>query len=143
METTAIPRPETQVRTPSTWLAPRGSRLAAALIDSAIAMVIYLVAIAANIPEILIVGLLALAAYQIYLLSAFGQTIGKRAMKVKIVTHDREINGGFVTNVLLRTVLNSIIAFVPFYALVDILFIFRNDQRCIHDLIAGTKVIKA
>ena len=60
METTAIPRPETQVRTPSTWLAPRGSRLAAALIDSAIAMVIYLVAIMANIPEILIVGLLAL-----------------------------------------------------------------------------------
>ena len=64
-------------------------------------------------------------------------------MNIRIVTHDREANGGFVTNVLLRTVLNWIIALVPFYALVDVLFIFRNDQRCIHDLIAGTKVIKA
>jgi uncharacterized RDD family membrane protein YckC len=143
VETTVTPRPQTQVRMPSTRLAPRGTRLVAALIDSAIAMVIYLVAIAADMPAILVVGLLALAAYQIYLLSVFGQTIGKRAMNVRIVTNDREANGGFVTNVLLRTVLNSIIAIVPFYALVDILFIFRNDQRCIHDLIAGTKVIKA
>ena len=30
-----------------------------------------------------------------------------------------------------------------FIVLVDSLFVFRKDKRCIHDLIANTKVIKA
>ena len=33
------------------------------------------------------------------------------------------------------------ISLVPFYRLVDILFIFREDRRCLHDLIAGTQVV--
>jgi hypothetical protein len=40
---------------------------------------------------------------------------------------------------------NSVIGNLPcigfFYALADILFIFRDDRRCIHDLIASTTVI--
>ncbi|MEA2700447.1 MAG: hypothetical protein QOI66_4718, partial [Myxococcales bacterium] len=46
---------------------------------------------------------------------------------------------------LLRGVVNGIISAIPYlgglYALVDALFIFRDDRRCIHDLIAGTRVI--
>lgn len=47
-----------------------------------------------------------------------------------------------MTNVLLRLMLNTLLAFIPGYALVDILFIFRKDRRCIHDFIAGTHVVK-
>jgi uncharacterized RDD family membrane protein YckC len=31
----------------------------------------------------------------------------------------------------------------PVLALVDVLLIFRNDRRCGHDLIAGTRVVHA
>jgi uncharacterized RDD family membrane protein YckC len=30
----------------------------------------------------------------------------------------------------------------PFYSLADILCIFREDRRCLHDHIAGTKVVQ-
>ena len=52
-------------------------------------------------------------------------------------------NGGFVRNVLLRLIANGMIGSIPFYGLVDILFIFRSDRRCIHDLIARTQVVYA
>jgi len=87
--------------------------------------------------------LLALAIYQIYLLTTRGQTIGKQTMKIKIVREDNGEQSGFVRNVLLREFLNGLLAFLPFYGLVDILFIFRADQRCIHDHIAGTRVVNA
>ena len=60
---------------------------------------------------------------------------------IRIVKVDTGENGGFVTNVLVRTILNGLIGIIPLYGLIDILFIFRGDKRCIHDLIAGTKVV--
>lgn len=145
MDTTFAP-----VQTPSTpkpistpTLASRGSRLAAALIDNAAFMVVYLVSLfVLNEPAIFLLGLGLLAAYQIYLLTTQGQSLGKMVMKIRIIKCDTHANGGFVTNVLLRGVLNGIICLVPFYALVDIFFIFRDDRRCIHDLIAGTQVVE-
>jgi uncharacterized RDD family membrane protein YckC len=85
---------------------------------------------------------LAISVIQLWLLTASGQTIGKKAMGIRIVKVDTEQNGGFVPNVLLRTILNALISLIPFYSLVDILFIF-NDRRCLHDKIAGTKVVRA
>jgi uncharacterized RDD family membrane protein YckC len=49
--------------------------------------------------------------------------------------------------VLLRAILGGIIGAIPYlggiYGLVDALFIFRDDRRCVHDHIAGTRVVKA
>jgi uncharacterized RDD family membrane protein YckC len=89
---------------------------------------------------------LGLAIFQTYLLSTRGQTLGKRWMGVKVVKLDGSAPG-FVHAVLLRIFVNGLIGGIPkvgaAYSLVDILMIFRDDRRCVHDLIAGTRVVKA
>ncbi len=139
---------------PPTTMQPagRGARLAARLIDAFLVLPLFLFwfmisAITDNDAgamlgfAIFIIGVIGLIAYQWYLLSVQGQTIGKRMVDIKIVKLD-ESNGGFVTNVLLREIVNGLIGIVPFYGLVDILFIFSEERRCIHDHIAGTRVVK-
>lgn len=80
---------------------------------------------------------------QVVMLSKHGQTIGKKVLKMKIVKVDTGMNGGFVTNVVLRGFVNGLLGIIPFYSLIDILFIFSDDRRCLHDKIAGTKVVMA
>ena len=91
-----------------------------------------------------VLGLLAFAViliFQMVLLTKDGQTLGKKALDIHIVKVDTGQNGGFVPNVLLRVIVNGLLGIIPFYSLVDILFIFRQDRRCIHDLIARTEVV--
>jgi len=92
-------------------------------------------------------ALLILLGVQIYLLTTRGQTMGKKLIGIKIVNFDDESNPGFVKAFLLRMFVNGMIGAIPFvgaaYSLVDICFIFRADRRCLHDLLAGTKVVKA
>jgi uncharacterized RDD family membrane protein YckC len=145
-------------------LASRGSRLAASLLDSACFVVPVLVCVllfvfigqalgAGNdaLPVILftVLGLVVLAILliQLSLLSMNGQTIGKRWLGIRIVKVETGENGGFKTNALLRSIVPGLIGGIPIvgplFRLADIFFIFREDQRCLHDLIAGTCVIKA
>lgn len=46
---------------------------------------------------------------------------------------------------VLRSFVNGLIGAIPcigsIYALVDIVFIFREDRRCLHDLLASTVVV--
>ncbi|MEO6993198.1 MAG: RDD family protein [Lacunisphaera sp.] len=92
-------------------------------------------------------GFLILMSIQIYLLTTRGQTIGKKLLAIKIVNFDDETNPGFVKAFLLRSFVNGLIASIPVvgpvYSLVDLCFIFRDDRRCLHDLLAGTKVVNA
>jgi uncharacterized RDD family membrane protein YckC len=82
-----------------------------------------------------------------YLLAKHGQTIGKRIVGTRIVS----VADGQILPLVkvfgLRYVPMSLVAMVPIVgnilALVNVLFIFRDDRRCIHDLIAGTRVINA
>ena len=57
------------------------------------------------------------------------------------------LKAGFLKNVVLRNWVNFLICMVPMvggiYGIVDILLIFRADCRCIHDFIAGTRVVQA
>ncbi|OGR99796.1 MAG: hypothetical protein A2V88_14720 [Elusimicrobia bacterium RBG_16_66_12] len=90
-------------------------------------------------------ALVALLLTQVALLWKRGQTLGKIAMGIRIVRVDTLANGGFVTNVLLRTFLNSVITAIPIlgplYGLADALLIFKADRRCLHDHLAKTCVI--
>lgn len=81
-----------------------------------------------------------------YLLSKYGQTVGKRLLNIKIVN----MEGAQLplTRILLLRVLPiQLLGFIPTFgnllALIEVLFVFRQDRRCIHDLIAGTQVVNA
>lgn len=100
---------------------------------------------------LLAIGGLALLIVQIWLLTTRGQTIAKRILGIRIVTVADNANPGFVKAVLLRwfvpeliTLFLNLLAPLGFiFFVVDSCFIFRADRRCIHDLIAGTRVVKA
>ena len=79
---------------------------------------------------------------QVVLLSSHGQTIGKRLMGLRIVRADTGRNGGLVTNVLLRAGVNGLLGLTIVYFIVDSLFLLFRNRLCLHDYIAGTKVVK-
>ena len=141
-------------------LASRGARLGGALIDAVISLVVI-------IPMMLLMGILAdmyaglpmtfnqqiilfVVAWSFflvingYLLYTRGQTIGKLIVKTKIV----DLNGnlpGFGKLFLLRYIVFGLLAQIPIVgellSLVNALFIFREDHRCLHDHLAGTRVV--
>ncbi|BAN49090.1 RDD family protein [Metapseudomonas resinovorans] len=91
-----------------------------------------------------VVGLVAFIIVNGRLLKNYGQTVGKRLLKIAIV----DLNGHVpdLGNVLLKRYLVWwLLAYVPLVGglilLVNYLFIFRADRRCLHDLLAGTRVV--
>ena len=157
--------PSEEAGTPSgPELAGRGRRFGAYIIDSLIAGIV-LVAVAYSNPGPLgvtmldIVGtggremsvegsiwfLIIFMAINSYLLLTKGQTLGKWMLGIRIV--DAESNGAATAVKLLglRYVLVMLVGAIPIIGgllgLIDFLFIFREDRRCVHDLLAGTKVV--
>ncbi len=90
-------------------------------------------------------GGLALLIAQIYLLATRSQTVGKLMMKTQIYDIQTGRPADPVKTILLRAFVNGLIGAIPcvgpIYSIVDILFIFREDHRCLHDMIAGTIVV--
>jgi uncharacterized RDD family membrane protein YckC len=86
----------------------------------------------------------AVLAFQAYLISTTGQSIAKRMVGLRIVRTDGS-PVGFVRGVLLRSWVFGAGSVIPgvgrVLALVDALFIYRGDRRCLHDLLADTKVV--
>ncbi len=132
-------------------LADIGDRFLAQLIDGgALAVLIgfSFLWFAVEEPLGVLMGVLfviSLVTLQWYLLTTQGQTIGKSLMKIRIVRYDTDENPGFGRAVGLRELVPGFIGAIPLFGalftLVDILFIFGQERRCIHDYIAGTKVI--
>lgn len=91
------------------------------------------------------IGSLVMLAVQIWLLATRSQTLGKFLMKTQVVDFETGQPADFVHCAVLRILINSLIGSIPcvggIYSLVDIFYIFREDRRCIHDLIASTTVI--
>lgn len=99
-------------------------------------------------------GWLLVLVIQVWLLSTRGQSIGKLITRIRIVRIDGS-SAGIVHAWLMRealvTIIGVMLGMLPFigpillrpsFHVTDWCMIFRADQRCLHDLIAGTKVIK-
>ena len=98
-------------------------------------------------PTLAMVGtaiLFTLLVINIGLLVRRGQTVGKRLVGIRIVGLTSDLVPPPMRSLGLRYVVNGIPAMLlfPFYPLLDILLIFGKDRRCLHDLIASTRVIQ-
>lgn len=83
---------------------------------------------------------------QSYFLLDAGQTLGKKALGIRLVSADTGAQPHWLALLLLREPLSIVISLIPvigqLYRIVDVLFMFREDQRCLHDHIAGTVVVQ-
>jgi len=146
---------------PETVLASRWQRLGAAFLDSIIALIW-------TIPLGLYLGvwgaafrqqpvpfqktlLMAVLGFVLFMLvnSSFlrsnGQTIGKKVVGIRIVSMEYAVPELWRI-IGLRYAPISLVGLIPVLgpvaSFVDILFIFGASRRCVHDLIAGTQVVR-
>lgn len=143
-------------------LAGRGVRLGGAVIDGLIALLIIWPAMFAlgywdramagqesALDTVLLggLGMVVFVGLHGYLLANHGQTIGKRILGTRIVSIEDDSILPFWKVISYRYLPIWVLTLIPLVgtiiSLVDPLFIFREDRRCVHDLIAGTKVIVA
>ena len=144
--------PTQQLDTNDQELADRGTRLGAALIDGVIALVVMVPVLfltgyisramdgTVSLTDIALSQLAGIGIYFAlhgYLLSKNGQTIGKKLLNIRIVSHadGQLISLGAIIGK--RVVPIWVISIVPFVGaivgLIDPLMIFRADRRCLHD----------
>jgi uncharacterized RDD family membrane protein YckC len=143
-------------------LASRGKRLAAAIIDIIIFLPLVII-IASPLGlidtevtdepppfdleqtlQLFIIGQVLFLLVQGYLLHSRGQTIGKVLLKIQIVATNGDMLG-LGKLYFVRYFVFSLLAQIPVIgavvALANILFIFGKEKKCLHDRLAGTKVI--
>lgn len=136
-------------------LSDRGNRLLAAIVDGLILApvsftyafgVVLKSQVAPGLIAFAFLWLLAVLAVDLYLLDKNGQTIGKKLLSIKIVRKDGS-RAGLARIFWLRGAIGVLIGFIPvvggLYGLVDVLFIFGEPRRCVHDYIADTIVVNA
>ena len=97
----------------------------------------------------LLFGLLGVGgcfAFNIYLLQRSGQSIGKIALGTRIVTTTGEAVPLFAT-VMKRSIFPALIGGIPvlgnLFNLLDSAWVFGQERRCLHDLMANTIVVQA
>lgn len=142
--------------------ATRGQRLIAVLLDAVInlAFALPLMFVSGIFeyskrgqqpPLLLMLGMVAVSFIPFILIHGYflkrnGQTLGKKIVGIKITDLNNEVPR-LSKILLLRYLPISLVTLIPsvgnILVCIDSLFIFRSDRRCIHDLIAGTKVVQA
>jgi len=87
-------------------------------------------------------GFIAWAWITLLLVARYGQTMAKRLLEIRVIRSDgSEASLGRIF--WLRNVVNGLLAVIPLYGLIDVLFIFGERRQTIHDLIADTIVVRA
>ncbi|MEY4545521.1 MAG: hypothetical protein RL685_1716 [Pseudomonadota bacterium] len=89
-------------------------------------------------------GAIGFYVYQCHLIASTGQSLGKRFSHVRIVLDQGE-PPGFVRGVLFRSWVFLLLSLIPgvgsLIGLTDTLMIFGSERRCLHDRLAGTRVL--
>ena len=134
-------------------LASRGARFVGALVDFliyfAVAIVVIVVLVSSGVQDpdsvrlMILIFMLPIAIVQWVLIATSGQSIGKKAVGTRIVNADTYQVPGFLHSVVLRSWVPALLGCVPLFGLVDALWIFGEERRCVHDLIASTRVVNA
>jgi uncharacterized RDD family membrane protein YckC len=89
-----------------------------------------------------VIGLLVWGYFTYKFVAANGQSIAKKLLGIKVVRSDG--SPASVGRIFwLRNIVNGVLGIIPLYGLVDVLLIFGEQRKCIHDKIADTIVIKA
>ncbi|NPB09543.1 MAG: RDD family protein [Thermodesulfobacteria bacterium] len=141
-------------------LASRSKRLLGALIDSIICLLVsfplfWFGGIFRRLEEnpyltfgehflLFMAGFAIFMAINGYFLAKDGQTVAKKLLGMRIVGLDGRLLPFprlFIYRYLFLGLLGLIPFFGTFIGLLDALFIFRKDRRCLHDHLAGTIVI--
>lgn len=142
-------------------LASRGSRFGASPIDSLLGLLVgipfaFYLGILDGFPKVepltlpqtaalVTQGWLTFLLLHGYLLYVDGQTIGKRALGIRI-TRPGGLRVDFARLMGLRYLPVSVTTLIPFagqlIGTVDVLFIFSASRRCLHDRIADTIVVR-
>jgi len=91
-------------------------------------------------------AILALLVVNLYFLGRDGQTLGKKALGIRILRKDGS-KAGLGRLLLLRWIAPGVLGWIPIagviFGLADALFIFGPPCRCIHDYMADTVVVLA
>lgn len=146
---------------PSYDLATRGSRLVAQLLNLLVIVGILFagaflgsfLASAIGSAEasgtIMIVGvglpLALLLIYNLRLLAESGQSLGKKWMGIRIVRSNGEkaaLSQILIMRYLPIQLISAIPILGPIVGMIDLLMIFGDEQRCLHDRIADTLVVR-
>ena len=153
------------VPTSSAVPADRGTRLGAAIIDSLIFVgAVYVPLIVAIVGTggfeapvdddggfdnaamvailVAIAGFVVWGYFTLKFMARNSQSIAKKLMHIKVVRSDgSSVSLGRL--IVMRNVVVWILSLIPFFGVVDALFIFGDARQCLHDRIADTIVIKA
>ncbi len=136
-------------------MAGRLYRLGAAILDSLFGMVAIPIALKLyptpfEISDPVLIGSIVLTGIlfvvNLTFLAQNGWTIGKRIVGIRIV-RSSAAKAGVVRLIFLRGMIPSLIGMIPLvgpiFSLIDVLFIFGESRRCVHDYIADTIVVEA
>jgi uncharacterized RDD family membrane protein YckC len=95
--------------------------------------------------QTVLLGFVGFALMHGYFLKNAGQTIGKKILGIRIVDMQGDVPS-LARTLGLRYFILQVSALLPLVGkasrTIDAVFIFRENRRCLHDLIAGTQVVK-
>ena len=95
--------------------------------------------------RVLLLGVTAYLLVNGVLLWRYGQTLGKRLCKIKVVDHNSGQLPTFWKLIVLRApffpLLHSSLIGLWYLPAIDLLSGLRKDRRCLHDWICGTSVV--